>query len=76
MDLNLVMIGAIIVIIGIAIIMLAVFSSLKGRGKTEVGGVILIGPIPIIFGSSKKFLLIGVIGALVIAISVIASFLV
>jgi len=52
------------------------FFIFQREGKTEAGGVILIGPLPIIFGSNKKFLLIAVIGALVLAISVIGAFLI
>ncbi|MFX0097173.1 MAG: DUF131 domain-containing protein [Candidatus Hodarchaeota archaeon] len=72
----LLMIGLIVIIVGMTMIMLAAFSSSRGRGKSEAGGVILIGPLPIIFASNKKFLLIAVIGALIIAISMIASFLI
>jgi len=59
--------GFFMIIIGFFIvfvsIMILVFKSIKGTGKGEVegGGVIVIGPIPIVFGTSKRvteFLLI------------------
>jgi len=59
--------GFFMIIIGFFIvfvsIMILVFKSIKGAGKGEVegGGVIVIGPIPIVFGTSKRvteFLLI------------------
>ncbi|MCX8176471.1 MAG: DUF131 domain-containing protein [Candidatus Bathyarchaeota archaeon] len=49
--------GFILVFVGILIIavamLLAVFTSL-GKGRVESGGVILLGPIPIVFGSNIK----------------------
>jgi uncharacterized protein (TIGR00304 family) len=37
----------------IAVILLA-FAAVKGRGKIRGGGVVIIGPFPIIFGTDKK----------------------
>lgn len=59
--------GFFMIIIGFLIVfvsvMILILKSIKGVGKGEVegGGVIVIGPIPIVFGTSKKvteFLLI------------------
>ena len=38
----------------------------KTKSKFRGGGVVLIGPIPIIFGSDRKFLIIAVILAIVL----------
>ena len=38
----------------------------KTKSKVRGGGVVLIGPIPIIFGSDRKFLIIAVILAIVL----------
>ncbi|RLF07155.1 MAG: hypothetical protein DRJ60_03300 [Thermoprotei archaeon] len=60
-------IGLALVIIGIIFIIL---SSIKmmGGGKGETAGVILIGPIPIIWGSSRRAL---ALTALIVAIALI-----
>lgn len=50
-------IGIILIIVGVIVILLAVIlTSARGTGKSKVraGGVIMIGPIPIIFGTDKK----------------------
>jgi len=52
-------IGFIMIIIGILIIFLGViitFIKAKPRGGIEGGGLILIGPFPIIFGTNSKIL--------------------
>ncbi|MHA2060710.1 MAG: TIGR00304 family membrane protein [Candidatus Sifarchaeia archaeon] len=76
--------GILLIIIGSIFIFLEVFwNIIKEKGeepekegerrkktKTKVGGggVVLIGPIPIIFGSDKKFLIIAVVLAIVLMI--------
>jgi uncharacterized protein (TIGR00304 family) len=71
----LVHIGFLIIVIGVVIILLgALFLASGGSasGETEVGGVIIIGPIPIIFGSSSKAALIAaVLGLVIMVISLI-----
>jgi uncharacterized protein (TIGR00304 family) len=58
MDLSLLFtIGIILVVIGIIVIVVAIIFSLIGgtkKGKIQGAGVIIIGPIPIIFGTDKK----------------------
>ncbi len=53
---DLVSAGLILVIAGFAIIVVSMFSG-TGGGRTEVkgGGVVMIGPVPIIFGSDAKW---------------------
>jgi uncharacterized protein (TIGR00304 family) len=49
--------GLMLVVVGIIIIVLAIIlvSTLgAGRGKVKSAGVIMLGPIPIIFGTDKK----------------------
>ena len=49
--------GVAIVVVGIIIIVIAIIlSSIRGvgKGKVKAAGVIMIGPIPIIFGTDKK----------------------
>ena len=47
------------ILAGVAIIAIAIFLlSVRGAGKSKVrgGGVVIIGPVPIIFGTDKKYL--------------------
>jgi uncharacterized protein (TIGR00304 family) len=46
--------GLILVFIGFLIILFAVLTAFIGGGKAKGGGVILIGPFPIVFGSDAK----------------------
>ncbi len=64
-------IGIIILISGIILIFIGiVLSSLGGadRGETKVegGGVVLVGPVPIIFGTNAKWAVIALILAIVL----------
>ncbi len=67
---NLFALGVILAFIGILIVIVGllveIFKNLRSSGnersRTQVGGIILIGPIPIVFGNSKdaiKWALIG-----------------
>ncbi|MFP3229972.1 MAG: DUF131 domain-containing protein [Caldisphaera sp.] len=71
-------IGFIIIMIGFIIIFVgAIYSSgQQSNQKTEVGGVIMIGPIPIIFGNSWKAATIAIALAIVLMIIAIAFMLV
>jgi uncharacterized protein (TIGR00304 family) len=50
--------GVALIFVGIAIILVAIFlsflSNVKGEAKAKSGGVIIIGPIPIVFGTDKE----------------------
>jgi uncharacterized protein (TIGR00304 family) len=48
-----------LVVVGVAIIVIAIIlastrGGIKGKGKVRGAGVIMIGPIPIVFGTDKK----------------------
>jgi TIGR00304 family protein len=73
--------GETIIFIGIAAVVLgmllifvgtAYLSSSKSEGseggKVSTGGVILIGPIPIVFGNDKSMVSIAVLGAIIIMV--------
>ena len=60
MEQSLIFLGFAIVFIGVILVIAGVLSAAKpGETKTDVqgGGVIMIGPIPIIFGTDKKLLI-------------------
>ena len=66
--------GVLLVLVGFALIFLGVLKAAwsspgeGGGGRVEGGGVILIGPIPIIFGTSSKMALIAAALAVVLMI--------
>jgi len=77
---QLMMLGVILIVIGSFLIMLdIILRSTKvltpeGEVKREIrgGGVIVIGPLPIIFGSDRKTALImGILGAIIMLILII-----
>lgn len=78
---TLIFIGIAVVIVGILLIFIgtALLSSgknqnnEKGNGTVSTGGVILIGPIPIIFGNDKSMISVTILGAIILM--VIAYFL-
>ncbi|MEB3774429.1 MAG: DUF131 domain-containing protein [Desulfurococcales archaeon] len=67
---ELVVAGFILILLGFSLLIIG--SLLKARGSAEVesGGVIVIGPIPIIFGSSDRAAVIAAVLGLVIMILV------
>ncbi len=72
--------GFVLLIIGVLLIALgAVLGALKhseGEGHTEVGGVIVIGPFPIIFGSSGRAAVFAAILAVVIIVLMIVFYII
>jgi len=78
---TLIFIGIAVVIIGVLLTFLgtALLSSGKNHNKdndntkVSTGGVILIGPIPIIFGNDKSMVMVTILGAIILM--VIAYFL-
>jgi uncharacterized protein (TIGR00304 family) len=51
-------IGVALILVGIAVVIAVIVASARGsgksRGKVKAAGVIMIGPIPIIFGTDKQ----------------------
>jgi uncharacterized protein (TIGR00304 family) len=44
-----------LILVGVIILMVAAILATRGKsGKTKTAGVIIIGPVPIVFGSDKK----------------------
>ncbi len=68
---RLVVLGFFIVFIGIILIFFgSIFSSFRSgsEGHVETGGVLLIGPIPIIFGNSRPLIIFSIAGAVIMMI--------
>jgi uncharacterized protein (TIGR00304 family) len=68
---TIILIGFAVIIVGILIIFMgSALQSSSNSSKTEIhtGGVIMIGPIPIIFGNDKGLVIIGVVFAVILMI--------
>jgi uncharacterized protein (TIGR00304 family) len=61
MRIDLMFMGIILVFIGFALLMLS-------ASHVSYGGVIIVGPIPIVFGSSLDMIVIGIVLALILMI--------
>ncbi len=70
----LVVVGVIILVV--TILILSVRSAGKGTGKVKGGGAIIIGPVPIIFGTDKKSLKTVLILSIVLAVLLFVIFIV
>jgi len=62
--------GVLVVFVGIVVVLLATFLTAKKDGNAKVGGggVVMIGPIPIIFGSDAKWASIAAVLAIMLVI--------
>ncbi|MFP3286191.1 MAG: DUF131 domain-containing protein [Acidilobus sp.] len=74
-------VGITLILIGMAVIIAATLLSALGQQpsqqKVEAGGVIMIGPIPIIFGTSWRMAIIAIVLAIVlIAVALVMMLLV
>jgi uncharacterized protein (TIGR00304 family) len=69
--------AAIFIVVGIIVVFLAIFQSTRDSEKEDVkgAGVIMIGPIPIIFGTDKKSVKTVIILALALTIALIILYL-
>ena len=75
LGIGLILVGSVVIAIAF---LLVLFSGIKGKGRIKGGGVVLIGPIPIVFGSDaesvKKVLLMSLVLAIIaMAVLVICS---
>ena len=66
---DLVLAGTLLVLVGFGVVVVAMLSQGK-RDGTEVrgGGVVMIGPVPIVFGSDMKWASVAIVLALVLII--------
>jgi uncharacterized protein (TIGR00304 family) len=75
----LVLAGIVLVIIGVLLVFVGVLHSIlapgKAGGRVEAGGAVIIGPFPLIFGTSSKAALAASIIALVILVVLVALML-
>jgi uncharacterized protein (TIGR00304 family) len=72
---DLVTLGTLVIIAGILVVFLATIFASRSRGDDEEkgievkgGGVIMIGPIPIIFGTDPKWAVVAIVLAIVLIV--------
>jgi len=58
------------VLVGVLAVVLLTLSARKGTGQTKAGGILLIGPIPIIFGTDRESAKILVVVATILVVIV------
>ncbi len=66
--------GIILIIMGFFLAAFGTMSSNQKEEKIKGGGVIFIGPVPVVFGSDKRFALIAMILAIVLMLLAIIFF--
>jgi uncharacterized protein (TIGR00304 family) len=62
--------GLILVLIGVGVMMAAVLIEGRGHGGVKGAGVVMIGPIPIIFGSDAKWASVAIVLAILLVLLV------
>jgi uncharacterized protein (TIGR00304 family) len=68
---DLVLAGTALVIVGLGIVVASMLVEGRGKGGVKGGGVVLLGPIPIIFGSDAKWASIAIVLAIVLILLVV-----
>ncbi len=65
--LDLVTAGVVLVMVGFAFVVISLFR-VSGEAKAEIkgGGVVMIGPVPIIFGSDAKWASVAIVLAIIL----------
>ena len=62
-------VGFTLIILGSIMLLLTFTSQFRGTvGRVNIGGVIFVGPFPIIFGSDRRFLRMMVVVSLILAV--------
>lgn len=71
--------GIVVIFVGILLIVVAIIlfsASAVGKGKVKGGGAIIIGPVPIIFGTDKKSLKTVLLLSLAITVMLLVTLIV
>ncbi|MCE4611742.1 MAG: DUF131 domain-containing protein [Desulfurococcales archaeon] len=67
--------GFILILVGMALIFVGVlWQAVRGGGSAEVGGVVVIGPLPIVFGSSERAFMVAAVLGIILLVLAIALF--
>ncbi len=73
---DLVTVGLVLVLAGFGVIAISILSEAKSTGGVKGGGVVMIGPIPIIFGSDAKWASVAIVLAIVLVLLSVVLYLV
>ena len=68
---DLVLAGLMLVFVGMGVMVVAMVTKSREEGEVKGGGVVMIGPIPIIFGSDAKWASVAIAMAIVLVVLVI-----
>ncbi|MFZ8809903.1 MAG: TIGR00304 family membrane protein [Pyrobaculum sp.] len=71
--LELILLGIVLIILGMFILMLSLWRAGEGRG--EAGGVVIVGPVPIVFGTSQRVAATVMVLAIVLTVVTLLLFL-
>ena len=71
--LELILLGIVLIILGMFILMLSLWRAGEGRG--EAGGVVIVGPVPIVFGTSQRVATMVMVLAIVLMVVTLLLFL-
>ena len=71
--LELILLGIVLIILGMFILMLSLWRAGEGRG--EAGGVVIVGPVPIVFGTSQRVAATVTVLAVVLTVVTLLLFL-
>jgi uncharacterized protein (TIGR00304 family) len=71
--LELILLGIVLIFVGILILMLSLWRA--GEGRAEAGGVVIVGPVPIVFGTSQRVAATVMVLAIVLTVVVLLLFL-
>jgi uncharacterized protein (TIGR00304 family) len=71
--LELILLGIVLIILGMFILMLSLWRAGEGRG--EAGGVVIVGPVPIVFGTSQRMAATVMVLAIVLTVITLLLFL-
>lgn len=76
---RLVWVGLVLVLVGMLLIVVGVVGSAlkvgRGEGRVEAGGVVFIGPIPIVFGTSRGVTTVMLVLALAVTLLLLVFYL-
>ncbi len=71
--LELILLGIVLIILGMFILMLSLWRAGERRG--EAGGVVIVGPVPIVFGTSQRMAATVMVLAIVLTVVTLLLFL-
>ncbi len=67
----LVVLGILLIMLGFAFITIGALRSAPAQSRVEAGGVVFIGPIPIVFGTSSEAVVVSALAAILLLLGVL-----